>query len=828
MLRPIGTCLACLTVILAVVPGTPFAATVSLVADSSTSRLPAGCMFIFDRSDSLFINGALIPGPGSRFVVGSGYFDVSDLSFRTGDTLRAVFRPVPRWLQKSYGRPLPPVAEEHTSLPPPESYAPPGVTRSTGSDLRLTGAKSFRFNARSAGASDFGQSLDLSIAGELSPGIELSGSISDRGYDPSYGTADSRLSELDKINLMLKSPRLMAQVGDITLGRRGEAGKSVTGASFDLSYPVWGGRAAAARPKGVYRTFRGFGRDGFQGPYQIGDGSAAGPIVPGSETVWLDGARLERGADKDYTVDYPVGRVTFTALHPIDDRSRIEVDYEPQSTDFKKELLSAGAHAQLADSILYLDIETVREGDDRDNPETGELSATDLTVLKAVGDSAAYRSGVTPDTSGSYVVLVDSLPDTVYAYVGPEVGDLSVRFSFVGSGKGEYRYAGGDRYEFAGENNGEYLPIVLIAAPSRNDYHRALLGSSSPLLGKLTLDMRASSYDANLWSGIDDSDNDAVFYRLKAERHWTKQRATLRAERRVREYGFRARDRIDSADFRRDFFLPEDYSISADETVHRVEGLLTPISGLELKASYRDLSYDDSFESRTGGGGVTVRIGHAFDAGADWRSISSTLRPTSLSGKGSASIVSSFVRVSPLATWWLVGRLESDGRENEYADTPRGTRYLRTEAAVEGTRETVRWERFVEDSLIGEWAEVLTRDRLTAVTRRGFGQLTCDVTATYQWLDRPAGREETFLGRTDVRYRDSQRKLTVGSFYSVSEERRNARGITYLEVEPGLGSFILEDGAYVPDPDGNYIEVEELLSDVARVRRAERSFSLSK
>ena len=79
-----------------------------------------------------------------------------------------------------------------------------------------------------------------------------------------------------------------------------------------------------------------------------------------------------------------------------------------------------------------------------------------------------------------------------------------------------------------------------------------------------------------------------------------------------------------------------------------------------------------------------------------------------------------------------------------------------------------------------------------------------------------------------MQYRPARQRLTVTADWLVSEEQRNARGITYLEVEQGLGDYVFENGEYVPDPDGNFIQVEELLSDVAPVKRGEKSFYFSK
>ncbi|RME25405.1 MAG: hypothetical protein D6800_07660, partial [Candidatus Zixiibacteriota bacterium] len=84
------------------------------------------------------------------------------------------------------------------------------------------------------------------------------------------------------------------------------------------------------------------------------------------------------------------------------------------------------------------------------------------------------------------------------------------------------------------------------------------------------------------------------------------------------------------------------------------------------------------------------------------------------------------------------------------------------------------------------------------------------------------------LGRTSLHYANPKARLSVATSYTLSDEQRNARSITYLEVDQGLGNFSFEDGQYVPDPDGNFIQVEELLSDVARVRRGVKSFRISK
>ncbi|MBN1211566.1 MAG: hypothetical protein JXA92_03235, partial [candidate division Zixibacteria bacterium] len=285
----------------------------TLASAEIPGQLSTGSRFIFFESDTLYLNGHLLQREVDyRFLSGYGYFDLSRLNPAEGDTLTVIYTALPTWLEKSYGRPLEikPPTDDGNSYQPSLNTRP--AQRRTGTELDISGAKSFRFSARTAGSSEFSQSLDLKIAGELSPGLEITGSISDRGYDPAYGTANSRLNEIDRVNIRLQSRRLSAQVGDVNINPLSSGGynRSVSGASFALDYPAWFVRGAVARPKGLFETYSFYGQDGFQGPYRVGGGSGAVAIVPGSETVWLDGIQLERGANKDYIMDYVTGRIT--------------------------------------------------------------------------------------------------------------------------------------------------------------------------------------------------------------------------------------------------------------------------------------------------------------------------------------------------------------------------------------------------------------------------------------------------------------------------------------------------------------------------------------
>ena len=808
-----------------------------LIGEEIPERLSIIQRGIFYRSDSLYLNGQLLRrNDDYTYDSGQRRFDLSRLEFSSNDTLQVTYHPIPDWLQLSYGRSLPAVAPRtvNRSVPPfhfKEKAASPGS-----SDITISGAKSFQFSARSAGASNFSQSLDLQIQGSLAPGVEIIGAVSDRGYNPSYGPSNSRLSEIDRINLKLKSEKVTAQIGDIAVVSRFDTSpfqnKSVSGANISVQTRSSYVEALAARPRGRFESYRFFGVDGLQGPYQIGEGNAVKPVVPGSEQVWLDGWPLERGADKDYTIDYPTGQLTFSVHHPIDSRSRIEIDYEPRATDYRGELFSTGGGAILLDSALRFEIEFLREGDDKDQPLGGELSEEERDLLASVGDSvaAAVRSGVTLDSNGNYVLITDSLPDSIYQYMEESGGDYTVSFSYVGSGNGDYRFLGGSHYQFVGFGKGDYQPVIIVPAPERTDYYNARVGLRSKFIGDLTIEFRQTLSDRNLLSSRDDDDNRGSFYSLVSRKGWlwNGQRNNLTLKGRRKEATFRARNRLYATDFNRDYLLPDDFDSLTDETLYELALSVSPSSVIMFSPLLSRLEYQGSFESLVGGFKAQFKPHRRIKASFGWRTITAASKTMPTEQEGNASIYSGNISYRLSSRFQLSSNYEHDRRENNYRGERRGTKYDRYLCEFGGESEKLSYEYYIEDSLTVAWREILSRHRVSASSNRTSGNLTGNVRLSYQWLSQAEARDESFLGRLHLQYHDVRKRLNVSASYTLSEETRNARGITYIEVEQGQGNYVLEDGQYVPDPDGNYIRVEEILSDRSRVSRGEKSFHLSR
>ena len=607
--------------------------------------------------------------------------------------------------------------------------------------------------------------------------------MSDRGYDPAYGTANSRLNELNKISLELKSSRVLARIGDVTVAdrfaRAASPHKRVSGAAVTVGDRSWYVEAAAARPKGVFESTRFYGVDGVQGPYTIGNRS--GPIVPGSEQVWLDGQLLQRGTNAAYTMDYPAGTITFNVIHPIDSRRRIEIDYEPQATDYRGELYSGGGGTVIGDSTVVVEVGWLREGDDRDQPLAGELSENDREILAAAGDdlSAAVRSGIRPDTAGQYLLVVDSLPDSVFQFVANDTGDYAITFSYIGTGQGAYRNAGNGRYEYVGDGSGDYEPLVFLDAPGRADYFTGRMALRDRSFGQFSLDYRRSESDRNLFSSQDDADNDGSMLAAGWKKSWQRFTAEeyVAVDSRYREATFQSRERLYAADFTRAYYLPRDFIPVSDEWRHTAALRLSPARGIAVEPTAGLLAYDDKTESRTGGVRLELTPRERLVLAANWQTVDTDLEDPTATRHGQADTYGGNVSYAFDRVWRLRSSFEHDRRTNDYeSGERRGTRYNRLTAALERGRDQLAVERYVEDSLSAGWEESVERTRLEFRSSRQTGPINYSTTVAQQWLSRPGEDERSFLGRLNIAYSNPRKRLTVSSSYLRSDETRNARG----------------------------------------------------
>lgn len=408
------------------------------------------------------------------------------------------------------------VVAGRVSTPRPEQpETTPGLT--------FGGTKSVSFSTGTNRGSTLDQSLEATVEGQLTPTLKVRAILSDNNLPVQPEGNTEELEYFDRVFVEMEGPNGRATVGDLTLDNHVSTFSPLTRQLRGIAGSVWNARgrisAAGAETKGEFRTLEFRGTTGLQGPYPLlSQGRTTGEvIIAGTERVFIDGVRVQRGQNQDYVIDYDAGSITFTPRRLITTDTEVSIDYEVTAERYDRTTLLASAEKLQLGEGFALSLLFAREADDEASPKNLSLTQADRDSIAAAGDDPrkAITNGVTPTTAGPglYVlVAADSLAGVPAHYRFDELqGNYSVMFVEVGPGNGDYRRAGistrGVAYfEFAGTGLGEYRTGRLLPLPESNDVYTARLERST---GAVTLDgeWNQSHHDSNTLSPLDDGDN---------------------------------------------------------------------------------------------------------------------------------------------------------------------------------------------------------------------------------------------------------------------------------------------------------------------------------
>ncbi len=448
----------------------------------------------------------LIRGRDYRIDYNNGYIILSD-SLPDYDTLVVTFQPSPITVRRSFTRYRPIAYESRDTLISQLELKP----RSYGSNLDIFGSKGFAVNIGDIGEPSLTQSLDLNISGQLARDVYIRGSVSDRNFGSSSSGGTRSLDELDKILLSVESKNFRGDFGDLELsgvnGSLLDYQRKLTGLDITANTGGFTGKSSLAFSPGEQVEIFFYGSDGKQGPYILDTettmSSSLGEVfLPGTEEVYLDGVKLTRGVENDYTIDYYERYVQFMPGNIITSDSRITVKIQLAPEGYRRSFYHINS---FYDSGFKIGAQYVGEHDDKANPRNFELGQAERSALAAAGSvqDSAYVSGAkfVGAGEGEYLLVTDSSGNQYYDFVGDNAGDYTVSFSRVGAGEGEYEYAGAGEYLFVGEGGGAYSPVLYYPLPESRDFGSIIIGKPGDIY--LNGELAISKYDKNTLSDVD-------------------------------------------------------------------------------------------------------------------------------------------------------------------------------------------------------------------------------------------------------------------------------------------------------------------------------------
>ncbi|MBD0831006.1 hypothetical protein [Aestuariibaculum sediminum] len=379
--------------------------------------------------------------------------------------------------------------------------------------------------------------LDLQISGKLNEKITLRASIQDANIPLQESGYSQRLDEFDQIFIELFSDTWNVRAGDIDLENNNSYfanfSKRVQGllvrANLGEENKKTNLFASGALVRGQFTRSQFTAQEGNQGPYKLQgqNGELFVLIVSGSETVYVNGSPLKRGEKEDYIIDYNAGEIIFNSTYPITSEMRITVDYQYSERNYSR--LVAYGGGRFESKKLKIGVSVYSENDAKNQPLQQNLSEEQVQILSQAGDNRnamVAPSEIQESYNENRILYKKEFINGVEAFVfsnNPDDQLYRVTFSQVGPNQGNYILSNSNAisniYEYIepqlGVPQGNYAPVVQLIAPTKLQI-AVVNGSFTPTeKTHMAFELAVSKKDLNLFSNLDDNNNDGIAGKLK-------------------------------------------------------------------------------------------------------------------------------------------------------------------------------------------------------------------------------------------------------------------------------------------------------------------------
>jgi hypothetical protein len=454
--------------------------------------------------------------------------------------------------------------------------------------------------------------LDLQIAGKLSDKVTLKASIIDTNLPIQENGNTYKLNEFDRVFIELFSDNWSINAGDIYLNNRETSflnfNKKVSGLAVKAKMKNENSeinvQTSGAIVKGKYKKVQFKGQEGNQGPYQLSDlNNTYILILSGTEQIYVNGQQLKRGEDNDYIIDYNTAEITFTTTYPITGNMRISAEY--QYTDRVYTRFITYNNVDYKSDKLSISCYFYNENDLKNQPLEQDLSNEQKQLLSEAGNNinamvtpSAYLDTFSEDKilyKKNYIGITE-----IFEYSTNETDELyNVGFTYIGENLGSYILkdviALGKIYEYVGENLGNYNPVIQLIAPNKLQIAVFKASYSPTLKTTINAETAFSTNDQNLFSKIDDSQNNGLATKLSWDQVIFQKKWELKSAVKFDFINdrFKSIERIQHIEFNRDWNLE---TISGNQKLISTALELSNKKNSSINYEFENLEFGDSFK----------------------------------------------------------------------------------------------------------------------------------------------------------------------------------------------------------------------------------------
>ncbi len=724
--------------------------------------------------------------------------------------------------------------------------------------------------------------LNLQLSGYITPELQVVAALTDESTPIQPEGNTQTLREVDKVFVKIISPHIGGTLGDFNLSYQnsffGNLNRKLQGISAYGEFRQYNQQLTYATTRGTFTTNQFLGQEGNQGPYQLSGKNGERDIIvlAGTERIYVNGELLIRGENNQYIIDYSLGQITFTNNRLITGDDRIEVDFE-YSDNFQrygKSFVGLSSRKGTPGPGFSYDVRLFREWDDTKNllEDSSPLTPEEQEVLARAGDNQLAASVSGADSvgpgEGNYVkrdTLIGVENYKYFRYTGAGNGNFNVRFSSVGQGNGSYLRERLGIYRFLGPGRGDYLPIKLI--PLAGDKKLADLTLSYKLGNNLNLigEGAVSLYDRNVFSSLDDNNNlgnaftfgtnyfndetelfgtslGVVNWQLK----WRRQEKEFSPLDRQFQPEFNYKWNLNSTTLQNDentiestltyfpkqfmqFKLDNGYiqrgtEISSRRTrgdINISDSSLVKLEGYYELIDSKNLSQESNWQRS--GSLIGKQFGRFFPyVGYSQQDRTVTTSPEKISGfyfqNGDAGLnIKTFLGLR----WFLLSRIRDDYLYDPYIRNQRRKLARSYTHSLEGA--------FIQSR---KW-----QGRMSFVYRQKnyepfFKNLAADSIPVWQpdpqFQDTSWGNKQSHLGRIELQYINEPRTVDSRWQYRVASELQALQEKVFIFVGENRGNYRFDDylQEYVPDPQGDYVQVILSTGNFEAVTNIEASWQI--
>ncbi|MBI3234884.1 MAG: hypothetical protein HYZ42_12770 [Bacteroidetes bacterium] len=377
--------------------------------------------------------------------------------------------------------------------------------------------------------------LNLQINGKLNDDIDITAAVSDDNNPIQPEGNTQQLQDFDRVYIKLSKNKTAVTLGDFEMLKPKDNYfmkyyKKSRGIQFSTQYKQGKNWNLYTSAEGAISRGR-FARnviqviEGNQGPYRLSgtNNEQFIIIISGTEAIYIDGEKLERGEQNDYTIDYNTGELIFMPKRLITRYSRVIAEFQYADRNYARSVFTLSQSAEWKNKVI-LKANYFTEEDHKNQPFQRVLSDSDIYLLNAIGndlDKAIINTETTVPVFDKSKLLytkkdttVNGTTYSIYMFTpveGTDTNYYSVTFNNVGVGNGNYNIAkngaNGRVFEWVAPVNGKlsggYEPILKLISPKR--LQMATLGTTIKMdsLSQLSIDLVTTNYNKNLFSDLD-------------------------------------------------------------------------------------------------------------------------------------------------------------------------------------------------------------------------------------------------------------------------------------------------------------------------------------